>query len=90
MTIQHGSRYETALVVQAVDDDGVSRPTVYRFRGQAFSTFRLLETNGQTLEQLAFQYFGDATLWWVIADANPEIGYPDNLPTGTVIRLPSL
>ena len=90
MTIVRGSRYETALVVNVMDDDGVSRPTVYRTNFQGYNSYRLIEMAGETLEQLAGRLYGDARLWWVIADANPEIGYPDNLPAGTVIRLPSL
>ena len=89
MTIQRGSRYERALVVATADDDGVVRPTAYRFGRQGYSSFQLFQMSGQTLEQLADRQYGDARLWWVIADANPEIGYPDNIPSGTVIRLPN-
>lgn len=38
---------------------------------------------------LANQYYGDKTLWWVIAIANPSIVYGTlTLPSGVQIRIP--
>jgi phage tail protein X len=45
---------------------------------------------GERIDSIAYQYYTDATLWWRIADANPEILLWDNLSAGTVIRIPQI
>jgi phage tail protein X len=47
-------------------------------------------TQGDRYDILAAQYYGDSSLWWIIATANPEI--PKNSlfpPEGIQIRIPS-
>jgi phage tail protein X len=59
-------------------------------------------TNYDRLDSLAYAYYGSATLWWRIADANPEImdwHHPSpggavgngsgDLTAGTLIRIPN-
>lgn len=45
---------------------------------------------GDRFESLAFQFYGDVTLWWVIAIANPNIVNFSSifLPVGSQIRIP--
>tara|TARA_R110000796_G_scaffold16101_1_gene50501 strand:- start:4364 stop:4684 length:321 start_codon:yes stop_codon:yes gene_type:complete len=45
---------------------------------------------GDRLENLAFQFYGDVTLYWIIAIANPNIIPFDSLfiPIGSQIRIP--
>ena len=45
---------------------------------------------GERIETIAYQYYRDATLWWRIADANPEMLWWDNLAPGTVLRIPAI
>jgi phage tail protein X len=46
-------------------------------------------TEGDRFDILAYQYYGDASLWWVISTANPNTlqnsMYP---PVGIQIRIP--
>ena len=47
-------------------------------------------TQGDRLDLLAQQFYGDVNLWWVIASANPEV-IPQNslfIPEGTQLRIP--
>ena len=45
---------------------------------------------GQTLPNLANQYYGDVNLWWVIARANPECFTGGiHLKVGTEYRIPA-
>ena len=44
--------------------------------------------DGDRLDSLAHKYYGDATLWWVIAKANGLKGKPTLTP-GKLIRIPS-
>ena len=43
---------------------------------------------GDRLDSLAHKYYGDVTLWWIIAKANGLRGKPA-LSAGEVIRIPS-
>jgi nucleoid-associated protein YgaU len=43
---------------------------------------------GDSLESIAAKLFNDGTRYWEIADLNPQIDFPDNIPVGTVLRLP--
>jgi len=47
-------------------------------------------TIGDRYDTLAFQYYSDSSLWWVIANANAEI-VQDSLtpPIGLQIRIPA-
>jgi nucleoid-associated protein YgaU len=42
------------------------------------------------IDGIAYDYYGDSTLWWVIANANPEILDYSVLPPGTLLRIPGL
>ena len=45
--------------------------------------------DGDRLDNLAFQYYGDATLYWVIAAANPTLIYNLMYPViGAQVRIP--
>lgn len=43
---------------------------------------------GDSLESIAAKLFNDGTRYWEIADLNPHVDFPDNIPVGTVLRLP--
>jgi len=40
-------------------------------------------------ETLAYKFYGDHRLWWVIARRNKMLDVPTNLQTGQVIVIPS-
>ena len=43
---------------------------------------------GERLDQLAGLYYGDSTLWWIIAAAS-GIGWAPQVPPGTRLMIPS-
>jgi phage tail protein X len=46
-------------------------------------------TQGDRYDVLALQYYGDSTLWWIIAIANPNIDLMTLvIPEGVQIRIP--
>jgi len=51
-----------------------------------FDTHVLRE--GERLDHLAGQYYGDGKLWWIIAAAS-GIGWGLQVPPGTFIRIPT-
>ena len=47
----------------------------------------LISTEGDRLDNLAFQFYKDASLWWYIAKAN-NLSFI-TIPTGTSLRIPA-
>jgi len=43
---------------------------------------------GERLDQIAGEEFGNSTLWWIIA-ATSNIGWALQVPPGTILRIPS-
>ncbi len=44
----------------------------------------------QTLDELAATHLGDPQLYWRIAEVNPHVPYPDEVPSGTRLRIPQV
>ncbi len=67
------------------------------YRGKAYPNIPLSEndvyvitTIGDRLDNLAYSYYNDPTLWWVIATANNNITKGQLYPTpGTQLRIPT-
>lgn len=77
------SRYAVSSEVGA---DGKIIAT--RKDSDAVRVSRYLVTAGDTIENMAFKLFGDASQWWRIADVNPQIAFPLDLAPGMEIRIP--
>lgn len=93
MTIYLGSRYETSLVdFISLSSSGDGFPVVfYEFSslGQlTYSEYRWKA--GDRLDQLAMTFYRDPEKWWIIAETNPEVLDIQNIPPGTVLRIPSV
>jgi hypothetical protein len=56
-------------------------------RPNSFVYYRVIE--GDRFDVIANKVYGVPDFWWRIADANPEIYYPDQLTPGVVIRIPA-
>ena len=91
MPIYEDSRYRDALVLRVEGADGKVRPAIYSMIApsvgrRTFQTYIWRE--GDRLDLMAHQIYGDARMWWAIADLNPEYLYPDEILPGSVVRLP--
>jgi phage tail protein X len=49
----------------------------------------IMTNDGDRLDLLANHYFGDASLWWIIATANNLTDIDLKLKAGTQLRIPS-
>lgn len=91
MAISSGSRYANNKIV-SVPVKGKSRPTiVIEPPGEQriqYSTYTWQD--GDQIEYLSWSAYGDEEAWWIIADANPEIMFWNDLPRGTEVRVPSV
>ena len=61
--------------------------TVYSAIPETDSDIYVITQHGDRLDNLAFQFYGDQSLWWYIAKAN-NLAFI-TLPTGTSLRIPA-
>lgn len=91
MTVQAGSRYtNTPIVNLAVNGNTLRVLVPGPQEGYAFQYTAYMTTGKDRPDTMSNDFFGDPTQWWQIAMANPEILDWSNLPSGSVIRIPSI
>lgn len=86
------SRYAGNRVALVTNPAGITRTTILH-QGETGWSFTYSEyswTSMDRVDLLAHRYYGDPTLWWIIARANPEIMDWHVLPPGYVVRVPDL
>jgi hypothetical protein len=91
MPLTVNSRYAGLPVFDALDTKGVSHPTV-AIRppvqlAAGTAVYEHLVTGVETIEYLAWRYYGDSRMWWKIADAN-DLMFPLDVATGTTLNIP--
>lgn len=82
-------RYKRNTTKNTIDGRLVFKPKVYpTIANDPLDMFVATET-GDRLDTLAKSYYGDSSLWWIIAAANnihnAQIGFKD----GTILRIPA-
>jgi nucleoid-associated protein YgaU len=87
-----GSRYFGHPVVAVTTSDNTKTRAVYRsglpnLLTSAFTYYTV--KSGDRLDLIAAQVYGGSSYWWRIADANPEVWYPQDLVVGSIIRIPT-
>jgi phage tail protein X len=93
MTIYKGSRYEYSTIDYVATDEALEeKPIVY------YSVSDLGLTNywehtymqGERLDQLSYKYYKRPEYWWLIVEYNPAITDFNNIPAGTVLKIPNV
>lgn len=51
--------------------------------------FYVVTTVGDRYDKLAFDYYNDTSLWWIIASTNPQAGFSLVPIPGVQIRIPA-
>ena len=86
MSLPTSSRYQT--ITEEKDNTVVLAANRKKF---TFSSYLIhVAVDGQTFSSLAELYFGNESLFWIIADTNPQIKFPDVINAGTSVRVPIL
>lgn len=89
-------RYDNNPIIQTIPS--VQYPKVTRYRSSTrYPDITLSENDiflytirGDRLDNLAYQFYGDPTLWWIISVANPDLPNDSLYPTiGFQLRVPS-
>lgn len=91
MTVFSNSRYANQPIVMLPNADGSYSPAIFRGVSPLPTTFfHYVLQQGDRFDILAYNFYSDATLSWMIADANPEIIFPGGILTpGQTIRIPN-
>lgn len=85
------SRYADSKVDKVVTDDGVRLTIVPGAQKDFRITYTLYQWRSyDRIDVMADTVYGDPTRWWIIADANPEIMDWGSVPTGKIIRIPTV
>lgn len=86
-----GSRYMGQPVISVTDAEGDLNATVYGGPpiGIPGSFYYYTVIQGDRMDTIANKVYGLSDYWWKIANANPEIFYPEVLQTGSIIRIPA-
>ena len=90
------NRYAEVKAFRTTNNDLRNVGTRYK-KAALYPTVALSENDiyvitewGDRFESLAFQFYGDVTLWWLIPSANPNIVNFSSIfiPIGSQIRIP--
>ena len=86
-----GSRYMGQPVISVTDAEGDLNATVYGGPpiGIPGSFYYYTVIQGDRMDTIANKVYGLSDYWWKIANANPEVFYPDMLVVGSIIRIPT-
>jgi hypothetical protein len=82
------SRYENSKTKKLYDGRTVFRPKIYPIIPFRDDDVYVATELGDRLDTLAFDFYEDSTLWWIIASANNIHGAKFAFEPGTVLRIP--
>ena len=80
------NRYEDTKVKKLKNGIMVKNTTIYRNIPVRDDDILVMSTSGDRFDLLAYQYYGDPSLWWYIAKANNMTF--NNISPGTKLRIP--
>jgi hypothetical protein len=83
------SRYRNVETKKTIDGRTVYRNSPLPNIPLSDDDIYVATETGDRLDTLAFQFFGDSSLWWIIASANNIHNAPFGFQDGTVLRIPS-
>jgi hypothetical protein len=82
------SRYNYTTIKLNKDGKRVFKPTIYPKIPIKDSDIFIYPKFGDRLDNLAFKYYGDVSLWWIIAKANGLDAAHIGLEVDNQIRIP--
>ena len=82
------SRYNHTRTKIRKDGKRVLKPTIYPKIPIRDSDIFIYPKFGDRLDNLAFKYYGDVSLWWIIAKANDLSSAHIGLEVDNQIRIP--
>lgn len=94
MSIFSGSRYNSVKEYTPVVNRPDGKVRNFLHNRKVFSIDEVKENftryevvNGDLIDKIAYEFYGDETLWWLIADVN-NIDYAWDLRPGQILTIP--
>jgi len=82
-------RYDSTQTTVKWDGKRVYKITSYPVIYPSDTDLQIISNEGDYLDTLAYKYYGDPTLWFIIAIANSGLGKGRfSIPVGTILRIP--
>lgn len=82
------SRYENTEKQKLKDGREVYRTRIYPNIPLKDNDIYIVTQTGDRLDTLSYQYYGDQSLWWIIASANNIHDASFAVKDGTILRIP--
>ena len=82
------SRYQNNEVQKLKDGRQVYRTKIYPNIPLKDTDMYIVSQEGDRLDTLAYQYYGDQSLWWILATANNIHDASFAVEDGTILRVP--
>jgi len=82
------SRYKNNKLIKLNDGRLVYKSKIYRKIPKRDDDVYIVTQGGDRLDTLANQFYGDSSLWWIIATANNIHDATFAVDAGTELRLP--
>jgi hypothetical protein len=83
------NRYEKISILKTEEGKRYKKTIKYPLMERSIDDIYIIGMQGDRLDNLAYKYYNDANLWWIIARAN-NIGKGSlSVPISAQIRIPS-
>lgn len=82
------NRYENSTVKKRDDGNIVYTSRIYPKIQLQDDDIYVVTQEGDRLDTIANQFYGDSALWWIIASANNIHDAPIAVDDGTILRIP--
>jgi|694.fasta_scaffold24339_8 hypothetical protein len=82
------NRYDVSKIQINSNKKRVYASTLYPLIEKSYEDIYILSNDSDRLDLLAYKYYGNPKLWWIIAQANNLGKGSFNVPPGIQLRIP--
>ena len=82
------SRYKNSRFKKTIDGREVLQSKIYPNIAKTDDDIYVATETGDRFDTLAYQFYNDSTLWWIIASANNIHNANIGIKEGTILRIP--
>jgi hypothetical protein len=82
------SRYKNSRFKKTIDGREVLQSKIYPNIAKTDDDIYVATETGDRFDTLAYQFYKDSTLWWIIACANNIHNANIGIKEGTILRIP--
>lgn len=82
------NRYKNIRPIKKKDGRRVYKSRAYPIIPKSDQDIYIVTQESDRLDTIAYQFYGDSTLWWIIASANNIHDAPIGIQEGIELRIP--